>query len=244
MVRLTTSATHISVIIPVFGEETVINDTVRHLRETAGEPVEVVVSDGGLGHATLSVIDDPDVIRVESRSGRGVQMNAGAAVASGDVFLFLHADTRLPDGWAATVRDALSDDIQAGAFSLAFDSSRPALSMVAFFANMRTHWERIPYGDQAHFLAADFFRDLNGYTDFPIMEDVDLFLRIRQRGERIVLLRERVLTSPRRFEADGVLRRVLSNWRLRLRFGFGASPFDLVREYRPHDETGRREGNQ
>jgi len=244
MVRLTTSVQHISVIIPVFGEMAVINDTVRRVRETAGEPVEIVVSDGGPGHDTLAVIEDPDVVRVRSRSGRGIQMNTGAAEASGGILLFLHADTLLPDGWAAVVRAGLADTFRAGAFSLAFDSSRVSLSVVAFFANLRTCWERIPYGDQVHFITADFFGEMNGYAAIPIMEDVELFLRIRQRGERIALLREHALTSPRRFEADGVLRRVLSNWRLRLRFGFGASPSDLVREYRPHDETGRREGNQ
>lgn len=235
MARNTTFSPHISVIIPVYEEAAAINIAIRGVRNAAGShPLEIIVVDGGPGQGTLAVIEDSTVVKVDSRPGRGVQMNSGAAVATGDVLLFLHADTRLPDGWPHLVLNILSDQIRAGAFSLAMDSDRLALAVVAFFANLRTRWERVPYGDQAHFFNADFFKEMGGYADIPLMEDVELFMRIRQRGERIALVGERVHTSPRRYEADGIVRRVLSNWWLRIRYGLGVSPGKLAKQYRPH----------
>ena len=244
MARNTTSANHISVIIPVYDEAGTIGATLDHLRRTSGKAsVEVLVADGGPGHATLATVPDGEAVRVKCPQGRGVQMNAGAAMATGGILLFLHADTRLPDGWPGLVRGALTNGVRAGAFSLGFDSNRLSMRAVALFANLRTRLERLPYGDQALFLAADLFRELGGFAGIPIMEDVDLFSRLRQRGERVVLLRERVATSPRRYETDGVARRVLSNWWLRLRYGLGASPYKLAGRYRPHGERGKGEGS-
>ena len=230
----------ISVIIPVYNEGAVIDGALRRVRESAGGPVEFVVVDGGPGGRTLEAMTDRDVLRVTSPAGRGTQMNAGAAVASGDILLFLHADTVLPHGWPGMVRSALKGGVVAGAFALGIDSPRFALKLVAVFANLRTRLERVPYGDQAPFIDAAYFRSLGGFADIPIMEDVELFRRIRRLGGRIRLLPARVLTSPRRWERDGVLRRTLSNWRLRLRYALGARAEDLVADYRPHHSQGRR----
>jgi rSAM/selenodomain-associated transferase 2 len=235
---MATSARSISVIIPVFAESAIINQTVREVRASAsGRPVEIVVADGGPGHTTLAALDDPGVIGVRCPSGRGVQMNAGAAVAAGAVLLFLHADTRLPENWPAALDRVLdTGGVRAGAFSLAIDSPRPALAVVAWFANLRSRLERIPYGDQAPFLNAMLFRELGGFAPIPIMEDVALFRRLKRRGEPVAILKERVLTSPRRWDKDGVVRRTLGNWRLRLRYALGAAPEDLVRSYKPDGE--------
>ncbi|MCJ2166313.1 TIGR04283 family arsenosugar biosynthesis glycosyltransferase [Pseudodesulfovibrio sp. S3-i] len=232
-----TSEKCISVIIPVYNEAGIISDTVRHVRESIkGHSVEIVVADGGPGHATLAAVLDCDVIGVGCAPGRGVQMNAGAAMASGDILLFLHADTRLPSGWPDTVRAALTAPVAAGAFSLSIDSPRRSLAVIAYFANLRTRWQRIPYGDQALFFTAEFFRELGGFAPIPIMEDVELFRRIRNLGVPIHIVRDRVLTSPRRWERDGVLKRTLSNWRLRIRYGIGVAPEVLADEYQPHDK--------
>ncbi|BCS90075.1 TIGR04283 family arsenosugar biosynthesis glycosyltransferase [Pseudodesulfovibrio sediminis] len=238
MARNTTSENHISVIIPVYNEMAGINATIAHVLETAGDQaVEIIVADGGPENATLAVLEDPAVVKVASRPGRGTQMNAGAALASGRILLFLHADTRLPDGWSTDVGQVLQQDVRAGAFSLSIDSSRVALGVVALFANLRTRWERVPYGDQAHFFEARFFHELGGYADIPIMEDVELFKRIRKQGDNILLLSKKVQTSPRRWETEGVFRRTVANWWLRIRYGFGASPAHLVAGYRPHGEN-------
>lgn len=225
---------HISVVIPVYNEMAGINETLHLIRERAHHPVEIVVADGGPDHGTLAVIDDPTVVAVKSPPGRGTQMNAGAAAAGGDILLFLHADTVLPDKWVDSVCGALAGRAVAGAFSLSIDSPNPWLGLVAFFANWRSRLERIPYGDQAQFMVADVFRELGGYGDMPIMEDVELFRRIRGRGLPIALLHARVVTSPRRWENEGILRRTLINWWLRIRYGFGAAPDSLAHHYRPH----------
>lgn len=236
MERNTTSKPHISVIIPAYNEQGGINDTIRHIRHVAGGiPVEIIVADGGPDHATLAALDDDGVVSVQSPPGRGVQMNAGAAVATGRNLLFLHADTRLPDKGLDRIAYALAGDVAAGAFSLSIDSPRPSLRMVAWFANVRSRLERVPYGDQAQFIKADAFRSLGGFAPIPIMEDVELFRRLRREGMNIVILPEKVVTSSRRWDNEGVLRRTVKNWWLRIRYFLGASPQALVREYRPHD---------
>jgi len=236
MGRNTTTGKQISVIIPVYNEAETINDTVAHVRETAeNEPVEIIVSDGGPGHATLAVLDRKYAIGLESPPGRGRQMNAGAALAQGDILLFLHADTRLPKGAFTAIRQEIDRGGSAGAFDLAIDSDRFAFTIIAFFANIRTRLERTPYGDQAQFVKTTDFRSLGGFAEVPIMEDVELFKRIRMEGLPITILPGKVSTSSRRWEKEGILRRTLTNWWLRIRFAFGASPHKLAAHYRPHD---------
>lgn len=226
----------LSVIIPVYNEMMTINDQIAHVRQIAGsEPVEIIVSDGGPGHQTIAAINDPDVVTVESPPGRARQMNAGAALAQGTILLFLHADTRLPVNAFADIRREIEDGGSAGAFDLAIDSPRFAYRIIAFFANLRTRVERTPYGDQAQFIKTSDFQHLGGFTDIPIMEDVEFFKRIRMEGLPIAILRGKVKTSPRRWENEGILRRTLTNWWLRIRFALGASPAKLAEYYRPHD---------
>ncbi len=238
MEKNTTTGSHISVIIPVYNEVGIINDAVRHVRDIAGEPVEIVISDGGPDHRTLAAIKDADVVKVECLPGRGRQMNAGAACATGEILLFLHADTRLPAGAFASMRHAIADGAVGGSFSLAIDSPRFSLQVVAWVANVRSRAERVPYGDQAQFVSAETFHDLGGYADIPIMEDVELFQRIREQGLPISILGDKVVTSARRWDREGVFRRTLTNWWLRIRYGFGASPQTLVRHYVPSGSEG------
>lgn len=234
----TTTGDHISVIIPVYNETDTINEAIRHLRTvTYGSPVEIIVSDGGPGHSTLQVIEHDGIITVKSPPGRGVQMNMGAKKAQGNILLFLHADTRLPHNCIEAIHDAIRNGARAGAFSLSIDSPKRSLALVAWFANWRTRLESVPYGDQAQFVSTDLFKTLDGFADIPIMEDVELFKRIRNRNLPIAILPDRVKTSPRRWEKEGILRRTLTNWWLRIRYALGAPPETLVRHYRPNDST-------
>lgn len=245
MARKTTVTPHISVIIPAYREASGINGTIANVRRTAAPfQVEIIVADGAPECDTLAVISDEQVVRVESPQGRSRQMNAGAAIARGDVLLFLHADTRLPEGWPMKVLATLTGTVVAGAFSLSIDSPSPLLTFISRFANLRSRWERVPYGDQAQFITAEAFRRLDGYAEIPIMEDVELFRRIRMDGDDIVILRDKVVTSARRWESEGVLRRTLRNWWMRIRYAFGVSPNSLVADYRPQGENdGERSGD-
>lgn len=232
----TTTGAHISVIIPVYNETETINDAIHHLRAvTYGHPIEIIVSDGDPRHTTLDAINHQGVIRVKSQPGRGRQMNAGAAVAQGDILLFLHADTRLPADALTALITAIENGARAGAFSLSINSPARSLAVIAWFANWRSRLEAIPYGDQAQFIRTETFRKMGGFAEIPIMEDVELFRRIRDKNLAITILREKVKTSPRRWEKEGILRRTLTNWWLRIRYALGASPESLAPHYLPNN---------
>lgn len=232
----------VSVVVPTWNEQAGINRLVRHIRDISGErPVEIIVSDGHPQATTLSALTEPGVVRIHAPQGRARQVNAGAKAANGVVLLFLHADTRLPPGALDLARKVVDSGFRAGAFDLDIDSGHPWLWLVARTASLRSRLERVPYGDQAHFFEAGYFRELGGYAEIPIMEDVELFRRIRKRGDPVRILRQRVTTSARRWEKEGMLARTLTNWRLRLRYAMGADPRELAGHYEPHisDHTER-----
>ncbi len=223
----------VSVIIPVLGEEAGINPCLRQVRETAaGEPVEIIVVDGDPDSGTVKRIDDGDVIALRSPKGRGAQMNRGAASAKGSVLLFLHADTILPPDAFRLIRDALADPrVTGGAFDLAIDSPRPLLLLTARCASLKHRITRVPYGDQAIFIRRDFFKAAGGYREIPLFEDVDMMKRIKRLDGKIIILPERVRTSARKWERDGILYAIFRNWFLQVLHLMGVSPEFLVRRY-------------
>jgi rSAM/selenodomain-associated transferase 2 len=221
----------ISIIIPVFRETGMIHRTLSDLGRPA--EAEIIVADGDLQGETLCVIQRRDIIRVISRKGRGVQMNAGSRQATGEILLFLHADTRLPPKGLNRIRAALTDPaVVGGAFDLGIDSQRPVFRLLERTASVRSRLTRIPYGDQAIFIRRNFFREIGGFREIPIMEDVDLMRRIKRTGRPIVFLDARVRTSARRWETEGIIRGTLRNWFLVLLFLAGAAPGRLARYYR------------
>lgn len=226
-----------SVIIPVWHEAEGINGLVAHVREAAcGERVEIVVCDGAPQADTLAVLRDGAVVRVCAPQGRAVQMNAGAHAASGRILLFLHADTRLPPGAFAAMRQGLlqlesTGKGGAGAFMLGIEGARGFLYAVQVGANLRNRWTRTPYGDQAQFFRATYFRLLGGYSALPLMEDVDMMRRIRDRGDDIALLPLSVSTSARRWRAEGAVYCSLRNVCLRLLYALGVPARTLSRWY-------------
>jgi len=226
-----------SIIIPVLHEAAGINGLLDHLRrlDDAGQ-CEIIIVDGGAGQNTLESIKGSGIIGLASPPGRAKQMNAGAASATGDVFIFLHADTRLPADALPLMSRALTDSsCCAGAFSLAINSDKWIYRLIAATASLRSRLTRIPYGDQAIFIRRDDFRKLGGYPAIPIMEDVDLMRRIKKRGGKIAILAHPVTTSPRRWEREGVLRCTLRNWLLLTAYLLGRPPEKLARYYGHRD---------
>ena len=198
---------------------------------------QIIVVDGDPGGNTLAAIESADVTGIVSRKGRGAQMNAGAKVAEGKILLFLHADTRLPADALVKIERALAEPkIVAGAFNLGIDSERWFLKYIAMRANMRSRSNRIPYGDQAIFIRKTTFDQIGGYADIPIMEDIDLMRRLKKDGKRIRILKDKVMTSARRWEAEGPLVTTFRNQLLVLFYYLGVSPTRLARFYRPHQE--------
>jgi rSAM/selenodomain-associated transferase 2 len=223
-----------SFIIPVYRESRIINQTIhniRSLKESAA--ADIIVVDGNIEQDTIKEIKFPDVKKIISARGRGNQLNSGAKEALGDILIFLHADTRLPDNALNLIAGAMADKAGvAGAFELGIDSRRFAFRIIEKMASWRSRLTRIPYGDQTIFIRADYFKFLGGFKSIPIMEEVELMQRIKRNHDRITILRERVLTSPRRWETDGIIFCTLRNWLLITLYLLGIKPETLACFYK------------
>lgn len=222
-----------SIITPVLNESNGIREFLNHVREQAGGiPVEIIVVDGDTGGSTIREIEDGGITSMTAPCGRGAQMNAGAARASGAILLFLHADTHLPHGAFEAISEVLEDEnIVGGAFDLSIGSDRHLLHLAARCASLKHRLTRVPYGDQAIFLRADFFHSIGGYLEIPLFEDVELMKRIRRLKKHIAILPNRVTTSPRKWESDGVCFTIIRNMVLQALFMAGVSPALLVKLY-------------
>jgi rSAM/selenodomain-associated transferase 2 len=221
----------LSIIIPVLDEGEGIAATLDRLANLRALGVEVIVVDGGSRDATVQRARMRADCVIPASRGRALQMNAGAARASGDVLLFLHADTRLPEDTEHVVLGALDRRGRAwGRFDVRIDGTHPLLSIVAWFMNIRSRITGIATGDQAIFVRRDAFHAVGGFPPIPLMEDIALCKRLK-RASRPLCLREFVVTSGRRWESNGVVPTILLMWRLRLAFFFGADPKDLARRY-------------
>jgi rSAM/selenodomain-associated transferase 2 len=218
----------ISVVIPAIDEE---RDIHRALESARQPGVEVIVADGGSADRTRDVATSLGARVVVSPPGKGRQMNLAARDATGEVLLFLHADTVLPGGWIAHVRETLAGDAAAGAFRLGIDGRRFGLRLIEAGANLRSRYLGLPYGDQALFLGTNLFREIGGFPEWPIMEDVALVRMLRRRGP-IRLAGAAVSTSARRWDKLGPLRTTLVNQALLAGFLLGVEPGRLAGWYR------------
>jgi rSAM/selenodomain-associated transferase 2 len=220
----------LSIILPMLNEAAGIAGCLQGLVPLRAAGVEVIVVDGGstddsVAHAM------PLADRVVSAArGRASQMNAGAAIAHGKVLLFLHADTRLPPEADKLIGQAIASGRQWGRFDVRIEGNSRWLPVVAAMMNWRSCLSGIATGDQAMFVSRDSFHAVGGFPDIPLMEDIALSRRLRDRG-RPAGLSARVTTSGRRWEAQGVWRTILLMWRLRLRYFLGADPHQLAIEY-------------
>ena len=200
----------IAVVIPARDEEAGIADAIRSAQEPG---VEVIVVDGGSRDATAQRARACGARVIGSPPGRARQLATGAEAAPGaDALVFLHADTTLPAGWSARVRDALADTrVAGGAFALRFAERGAGLRWVEAGVRLRLALARLPYGDQALFVRGSVLRAIGGVPQAPIMEDLDLVRGMRAHGA-LALLPDAVTTSARRYRARGVWRTMLRNW--------------------------------
>jgi rSAM/selenodomain-associated transferase 2 len=219
----------LSIIVPVLEEAGGILDALSALAALRRRGSEIVVADGGSTDATVALARPlADRIVVAPR-GRGAQMNAGAAAASGAVLLFLHADTRLPDDADSLVREGLVQSGRAwGRFDLRIAGAHPLLPLIAAMVNLRSRATGIATGDQAMFMTRAAFAA--GFPDIPLMEDIAMSKRLKRLGPPLCIAAP-VVTSGRRWESHGVLRTILLMWWLRFAFSFGANPVQLARHY-------------
>jgi rSAM/selenodomain-associated transferase 2 len=221
----------ISVIIPTLHEEKTLPGTLARLRHPAFS--EVLVVDGGSRDKTVAdiALAHPLTRVMNAPTGRARQMNAGASVAKGELLLFLHADTLLPQTAAEDITRTMADTrFVGGRFDARLTPDRGLLWVVGRMMSWRSRLTGIATGDQALFVRRKVFEDLGGFPDIPIMEDIAFGRRLKRAG-RVVALHSCVMASGRRWERHGAIRTILLMWWLRLLFYLGVSPDRLKRLY-------------
>ncbi|MCW8890270.1 MAG: TIGR04283 family arsenosugar biosynthesis glycosyltransferase [Sedimenticola sp.] len=223
----------LSIIIPCLNEEAVIRPLLLSLQSARERGVELVVVDGGSKDSTVQVVGSLVDEVLVTTPGRACQMNAGALVAKGDVLWFLHADSGVKDEYPALLLNALVDSSASwGRFDVTLSGSQKLLRVIEFMMNWRSRLTGIVTGDQGVFIKKSLFQQVGGFPDLPLMEDIQLSTLLRKKHARPLALRERLITSSRRWEQVGIVRTVLLMWRLRLAFFFGVDANQLARRYR------------
>jgi rSAM/selenodomain-associated transferase 2 len=224
----------LSVILPCLNESEEIVDALEALAPLRAGGAEVIVVDGGSFDGTEALAQGRADLVLSSERGRALQMNCGAARAHGDILLFVHADTRLPENADALVREGLARTGRAwGRFDVRIVGRSLLLRLIAAAMNLRSRVTGIATGDQAIFVEERLFRHVGGYPNMRLMEDVALSATLKEHGPP-VCLDAKVRTSGRRWEKHGVLHTVFLMWRLRLAYRLGANPDDLAARYAPH----------
>jgi rSAM/selenodomain-associated transferase 2 len=224
----------LSVIIPALDAAAHLGATLDSLRPglAAGLLGEILVVDGGSGDGTRAIAQAAGARLIAAPAGRGIQLQAGAAAAGGPWLLFLHADTRLGDGWVAAVRTFIGDpaeDSRAGVFRFALDDPDPRARRIERLARWRTRALGLPYGDQGLLISRAFYGALGGIRALPLMEDVEFVRRIG--GHRLRLLEAEALTAAARYRRDGWWLRPLRNLTILGLYFLGVPPRILRRLY-------------
>jgi rSAM/selenodomain-associated transferase 2 len=221
---------HISVIMPVLNEEKSIAATLAALLALA--PHEMIVVDGGSSDRTRQIAGQFPVKIISSERGRARQMNRGAHEASGEVLLFLHADTRLPPTALDDITSALAADPRylGGRFDVQLDGSHWLLPLVGLMISYRSRLSKVSTGDQGLFVRRETFQHMGGFQEILLMEDIAFCQALKRLGS-VACLRSRVVTSGRRWEADGVWRTIFRMWALKLLYFAGVPPARLKQFY-------------
>ena len=222
--------TALSIVIPALNEAERIVPALQALAGLRLHGVDVTVVDGGSSDGTAQCAADGADRVIAAPRGRARQMNAGAAAATGDVLLFLHADTTLPAGALPAISAALARGAHWGRFDARIEGRSALFPLIATLMNARSRRSGIATGDQAIFVRRTLFDQVGGFPDQALMEDIELSHRLRRHGPP-ACLRERVVTSGRRWERHGVWRTIWLMWRLRLRYWLGTPADELAKVY-------------
>jgi rSAM/selenodomain-associated transferase 2 len=218
----------ISVIVPVKGEP---SESAERFRLLARDPdAEVLVADGGGSAETREAFRKIGAKVLSSSGSRGARLHRAAAEARGEALLFVHSDSRVPARALDLVREAIEGGAAAGAFSLGYEGAGPGLRWIAAWANLRSRWLKMPFGDQGIFCLREVYQRSGGFRDLPICDDVD-FVRRLKRVATLRILGEKTMTCPRRYREQGSVRQVLRNWRVLAGYFAGVSPEKLQRWY-------------
>jgi len=226
-------AVRLSIVVPVLDEAAGIVPMLAALAPLRAAGHEVIVVDGGSRDDTVALAAPLADRVIASERGRAAQMNAGAALATGDALLFLHADTRLPDDAAEAIAGAWRRGARWGRFDVTIQGRSRWLPVVAAAMNLRSRITGIATGDQGMVVSRALFASVGGFAPLALMEDLELSKALKRAAGRPVCLASRVLTSGRRWDRDGALATIVLMWRLRAAWALGADPARLARQYGP-----------
>ena len=218
------------IVVPVLDEASALRAQLEALAPLQAHGAQVVVVDGGSVDASLAIAAAVADIAITAPRGRARQMNAGARAGTGDVLLFLHADTALPPDAHHLIARHLALGHDWGRFDVRIDSPRMLLAVVSWMMNERSHLSGIVTGDQGIFVRRELFERVGGFAALPLMEDVALSKVLRREG-RPARIRDRVTTSARRWETRGIWRTITLMWRIRSDYFFGVDPAALAVRY-------------
>lgn len=224
----------ISIIIPVINEANQVSQAIVRAWKAGAD--EVIVADGGSSDATAEIAAQADCQVIRSESGRGVQMNAGASHARGDVLLFLHADNGLAESVCEQIRVELPDSgCRFGAFEQRIENDRRIYRWIERGNALRVRWQGLIYGDQAFFIKRNLFQSVGGFPEICLMEDFAFSQKLKSVGKPL-LLPGPTLVNARRWEGSGPVRQTIRNWWLATAYRLGATPEWIARRYRRHDD--------
>jgi rSAM/selenodomain-associated transferase 2 len=225
----------LSIIIPTLNEAENIEGLLQGLAPFRQRGAEIIVADGGSSDGTAALVAPHADKVIPCPTGRALQMNVGASHSGGDILLFLHADTRLPDDADTLIIEGLASSHRRwGRFDVAIEGKSRLLGVIARMMNWRSRMTGISTGDQAIFVTRALFKQMGGYPEIRLMEDV-AFTRTLKRHGKPLALNARVQTSGRRWEKQGVLQTMWLMWRLRFAYWRGVHPDDLAALYVPHE---------
>lgn len=220
----------ISIVLPVVNEENNLPDTLAGLQALRQRGHEVIVVDGGSQDNSLMLAQQAADTVIVSKPGRAIQMNSGAELATGDILLFLHADTILPDDVDALL-SAINNDQLWGRFDVRLSGQQFIFRVIESMMNLRSRLTSVATGDQAMFIHRALFDRVSGFSEIPLMEDIEISKRLRKICKP-VCIKQKVITSSRRWQDKGIVRTILLMWKLRLYYFFGMSTERISRMYR------------
>ena len=219
----------VSVIVPTLNEELVIEKTLTQIQQLS--PHELIVSDGGSDDGTGTIAKKLSHRVITGSTGRATQMNAGANEATGDLLLFLHADSRLePESYQKMLEYMENPDWIGGAFTLCIESQKWSIKLVTLLANIRSKYFGLAYGDQGFFVRKKVFESMDGFASLPICEDLEFYQRLKKKGP-VILLKEKAHTSPRRWIKEGIVFTTARNTLIAILFGLGFPLRTLTKWY-------------
>ncbi len=221
----------LSIIVPVFNEAAHLPEILSQLLVYQQRACEILLVDGGSQDDTVAIARSAGFKVLMSERGRAAQMNQGAQAANGEILLFLHADTQLPDQADQIIFKAIEDDLRHwGRFNVRIAGPSKMLKVIAMMMNIRSAWSGIATGDQAIFVRRQVFQGIGGFPQQALMEDIEFSKRIKAKS-RPICLYQKVITSGRRWENNGVWRTIFLMWGLRSAYFLGADPEKLAKLY-------------